>query len=285
MTNEVSYNYEGFEQFFNELYAPFKCVYFSRGRVALTNCIKLAKGERINQVFVQPYSSHCVLSAVSKVSTPLTIHPEESDFQIIYHSFGNKIIVDKKKYNNILIEDSVDSTIVTNNEDELFPNGGRFTIFSLSKIFRIPFGGIVVCHKQVDYDNLCQLRNESNKFTQTENLLITNTLFSDTVIDNQSKLTVSGWDYNKVKNEFYTVKEIIENNIEFVNKKLGLQVINNKERLPSNLIFENSSMVQKMYEEVLVEVKERHIYDYNAQKNKNVCLFPVHAGYDTNSLK
>ena len=63
-------------------------------------------------------------------------------------------MVNKNLYRNILIEDSVDSLVCTNDEEELFPNGGRFAVFSLSKLFRIPYGAICVCHNADDYEVL-----------------------------------------------------------------------------------------------------------------------------------
>lgn len=279
MTNKVSYDFAGFEKFFNELYKPYKCLYFSRGRVAIAKCLSFVGGGRSNLVFVQPYSSHCVLSAVSKVCTPVTIHPKESDYQIIYHNFGHKNIVDRNVYKNILIEDSVDSLITTNDENELFPNDGRFAVLSLSKLFRIPFGAICVCHNGIDYDVLRELRNQSHMFNNDENHLIETSPFSDVIIDNQSKLVVNGWNYEKVKNEFAAVYDTIKSNINLVNNRLKYTIFDIKEnRFPSNLIFKNFNDVKRLYDEVSVEVKERHIYNYNIEKSENIYLYPVHIG-------
>ena len=119
--SEASSNgYKFVEEFFDRYYAPFKTLYFCRGRVAITAILDAIGASRNDLVFIQPFSSYCVQSAVSRVATPLTIHPEESKYQIVYHNFGKKSIADKTLFKNVVIEDSVDSLITSNEEEELF---------------------------------------------------------------------------------------------------------------------------------------------------------------------
>lgn len=145
MTESSPNGYGFVEDFFNQYYSPFKTLYFSRGRVAITAILEAIGASRNDLVFIQPFSSYCVQSAVSRVATPLTIHPEESKYQIVYHNFGKKALADETKFRNVVIEDSVDSIITCNDEAELFPNGGDYAVFSLAKLFHVPFGSIVVC--------------------------------------------------------------------------------------------------------------------------------------------
>lgn len=154
MTEAVPDSYMGIEEFFNSYYAPFKTLYFSRGRVAITAILESIGASRNDLVFIQPFSSYCVQSAVSKVATPLTIHPEESKYQIVYHNFGKKVVADRRVFKNVIIEDSVDSLVISNEEEELFPNRGDYAVFSLSKLLHMPFGSIVVCRTEKAYSNL-----------------------------------------------------------------------------------------------------------------------------------
>ena len=134
MTEATTRDYTFVEDFFNTYYAPFKTLYFSRGRVAITAILEAIGASRNDLVFIPPYSSYCEQSAISRVATPLTVHPKESKYQIVYHNFGKKALADKSLFKHVIIEDSVDSVVTCNKEEELFPNGADYAVFSLAKM-------------------------------------------------------------------------------------------------------------------------------------------------------
>lgn len=79
----------------------------------------------------------------------------------------------------------MDSLVCTNDEEELFPNGGRFAVFSLSKLFRIPYGAICVCHNADDYEVLKEARDNTERFC-FEKELLKNASFADVIIEKKS---------------------------------------------------------------------------------------------------
>jgi len=193
MTEAIPDSYKGLEEFFNSFYTPFKTLYFSRGRVAITAILESIGASRNDLVFIQPYSSYCVQSAISKVSTPLTIHPEESKYQIVYHNFGKKAIADRSIFKNVIIEDSVDSLVISNEEWELFPNGGDYAIFSLSKLLHLPFGSIVVCRTDKAYSKLknSDLRKqEGGDYELIKKQAYTDIILYNTLIPQHFSLTI-----------------------------------------------------------------------------------------------
>ena len=268
-------DYEGVEYFFNELYSPFRCLYFSRGRVATTAILDAIGAKRNDLVFMQPFSSYCVQSAVSKIATPLTIHPEESKYQIVYHNFGRKENVDQQVYKNVVIEDSVDSLVINNQEEELFPNNGSYAVFSLSKLLHLPFGSIVVCRTTEAYE---VLKNSSVRNIQKGHLdMINDSLFVDELLY-ANPLAVSSSlvndAYNYIKSMYNETKNRIIANVDNISKIIG-KSFNVSNRLPSN-IFLTEAIPEYLYDKYNVEIKDRHIYDYDIQKSISVNMFPVH---------
>ncbi len=282
MTEAIPDSYKGLEEFFNSFYAPFKTLYFSRGRVAITAILESIEASRNDLVFIQPYSSYCVQSAISKVSTPLTIHPEDSKYQIVYHNFGKKAIADRSVFKNVIIEDSVDSLVISNEETELFPNGGDYAIFSLSKLLHLPFGSIVVCRTDEAYSKLknSNLRRQGGG----DYNLIKNQIYTDIILYNNPTLIPlldNKLDSDVISKMFYLAKERIETNVNELSTILNKD-LKTRGRLPSN-IFSSEEFPSELYEKYDVEVKQRHIFDYTQGCSINVYLFPVHIDVEIKS--
>ncbi len=270
---ESSLNGYGFvEVFFNQYYAPFKTLYFSRGRVAITAILEAIGASRNDLVFIQPFSSYCVQSAVSRVATPLTIHPEESKYQIVYHNFGKKALADETKFKNVVIEDSVDSIITCNDVEELFPNGGDYAVFSLAKLFHMPFGSIVVCRTVDAYERLKQ--TPFRQMSTTGGTLIDGPVYADAILANNPTMISLALKPETIESTFENTIQRIQQNLVSISTLLGVDYTN-KNRLPSNL-FSTDGFPAELYNKYIIEVKERHIYDYENSKCTNVHMFPVH---------
>ena len=96
-------------------------------------------------------------------------------------------------------------------------------------------------------------------------------------------LVVGNWEYKKVSAEFKCVENKIRNNIANCNKILGRDVFDEQSvRLPSNIFLEKEADLRQLYGCYDIEVKNRHIFDYNAKKSLSVNLFPIHAGIEVN---
>lgn len=272
MTEASSKGHAFVEDFFDNYYSPFKTLYFSRGRVAITAILEAVGASRNDLVFIQPFSSYCVQSAVSRVATPLTIHPEESKYQIVYHNFGKKSIADKSFFKNVVIEDSVDSVITCNEEEELFPNGSDYAVFSLAKLIHVPFGSIVVCRTNQAYERLKQtpVRNLSSWGGH----LLVREEFTDCILLNNSTMISTALTPEVLGTMFEETKASIQHNVKSISDLIGIDY-SEKKRLPSN-VFSTNSFPEELYNKYNIEVRERHVYDYENQRILNVNMFPVH---------
>lgn len=102
-------------------------------------------------------------------------------------------------------------------------------------------------------------------------------MFTDVILyDNPTLVPLlnTKLDSESVSKMFHYTRERIINNIH------GLSYILNKNlsttgRLPSN-VFTTEEFPSELYEKYDVEVKERHVFDYEQGKSVNVNMFPVH---------
>ena len=115
----------------------------SSGRVALYMAISELNLSRSENVQLFPYASHCVISAVARLTNPVPYH-FDTEHQLVYHQWGLDAEVEKIP----VIEDSVDS--LYEKGTPLFSAGSDFEIWSLSKILGSTSGGILWCKKESD---------------------------------------------------------------------------------------------------------------------------------------
>ena len=135
----------------------------SSGRAALTLAIEKSNKSRGDLVGLFPYASHCVIEAVSRITTPLlgpsAIH---ADLRIVYHQWG---YVQEKNLPLNTIEDCVDTLCVPGTK--LFPGGGCFEIWSLPKILGTTSGALLWCKdKQVAEGLRTQLNSRGGGLSQ-----------------------------------------------------------------------------------------------------------------------
>lgn len=268
------------EQYFSDLYAPYKVVYFSRARVALMAISASKKLSRPQLTFVQPFSSHCVLSAISHLSTPTTTLPQQSTQQIIYHQWGKKTHADQEKYSNILIEDAVDSMILSSQHSELFPNNAPFCILSLPKICEVSIGSIVVCQQTKDYQQLIHERDVMEKNVGSIIANINVPIFQESIL--QAVPTLVPVTRESIKTLMESATKKVQTNLEHIND-LYPELALNKEftatRLPSNIIVKKTQYTeQDLYSRVpfAVEESQRTLFNYQQQSCEKVWLLPCH---------
>lgn len=129
------------EDFFST-YFQHECVLAPSARAAISLILKAEGYGRAQSVFASPWSSHCVWSAVTPYSRPVSSFDEKPNAVIAVHKFG---ILSKFKspYSGLIIEDSCDSLITS--PSALFPNEGKYEIVSLPKVTGIAFGGLIIC--------------------------------------------------------------------------------------------------------------------------------------------
>lgn len=120
-------------------------VILSSGRAALVWALRLAGLTRPATVSLFPFASHCVIDAVGRIATPESAS-ENSAATVHYHQWGYPRAV--LNGGGELIEDSVDSLYVPG--AQLLTEGGRFEIWSLSKILGTIGGGVLWCKDPKD---------------------------------------------------------------------------------------------------------------------------------------
>ena len=273
-----SEDFEYIEQFFNEYFAPHRAIYLAKARHFFPLILELEGLSRSNLVFIQPYSSHCVLSSVSYQSTPNTLANSSFDASIIYHQYGYKNIVDQDKFKNIIIEDSVDSFFLDTNQNEIFPNNANYSILSLPKLINSPFGAIAICKDEISYEKLKKLINDKNANIESSSTyvdLIKKSHLTQAILEKHKFISPIISDIDK---EFLSCKNIVKNNVEIVNQRFDINVDFSK-RLPSNIFIDEHCFIDTKFSKYIQE-PYRHIFDYENEISIKKQLIPVHCGID-----
>jgi hypothetical protein len=267
------------EQYFSELYAPFTVVYFSRARVALAAISMAEKLSRPQLTFVQPFSSHCVLSAISLLSTPTTMSPQESSQQVIFHQWGSKTLTDSTVFQNPLIEDAVDSIITNNDPKELFPNNAPYCVLSLPKICQTSIGAIVVCQTKAHYEKLVNARTELCDPVENEISLLNTKQLKEVVLSANPRLVPT---ISSVDKLFECSVNQVRQNLSLIKDRFPSLAIpsGTGNRLPSNVMVQLSHADEDcLYSLTPFNVieKQRTFFNYQTLKCEKVWLLPCHA--------
>ncbi len=131
------------EKSFGSMFPSGYPIICSSGRVALFIAVIESNLGRQDKIKLFPYASHCVISTISRLTTPIPYEFKTLN-EIIYHQWG---ITYTEKCKPI-IEDSVDS--LYEKETPLFSSGANYEIWSLSKILGTSSGGILWCKNRSD---------------------------------------------------------------------------------------------------------------------------------------
>lgn len=130
-------------------------VLFPSARAGLAAAIAVHGLGRPDLVWLPPYSSHCVIDAVSRVATPTSSFSDgDVAAALVFHQWGYP---HDCAFGGGIIEDSADSLCVPG--ADLFPNGGRFALWSLPKVIGSALGGVVFCRSAEDATELKGVRD------------------------------------------------------------------------------------------------------------------------------
>lgn len=273
---EINSEAEKLESFFDQIFSPYKTIYLSQARHFIPLILRYYDLGRNDIIFTPPYSSHCLLSNIALQATP-TVQNEldnEINASIIYHQYGTIEKVSNEIYPNIIIEDSVDSFIINPNKENIFPNNANFTIISLSKILPLPFGGIMICKNDTQYEEIKKgfFNKEFGEFSYK--LFKEKKYLRSALLNEYQKITPKITD---IKNLYESTRNIIESNCSFVEKKFDIK-IDKSNVLPSNIISRNFDILDtKEYQNMNVQEPIRHIFDYDQKISEKRILIPVHA--------
>ena len=129
-------------------------VLFSSGRAALYHSLLYSGLKREDRVGVFPFASHCVLDAVSRISTPTQIG-RDARLNVVFQQWG---YIQHHDIFSCDIEDCVDSLVVP--AGRLFAGGGAFEIWSLPKILGTSGGGVLWCRSSQAAQSLRLIRDK-----------------------------------------------------------------------------------------------------------------------------
>lgn len=145
---------ESVEKFLEKNFNSGYPVVFSSGRAAISFALKFFYKNKYVNLF--PFASQCVVKSVLSAGliplTPL----DYSKLDIAYHQWGK---LNKSLMNAPFIEDAVDSFYPLHSN--LLRQGGRFEIWSLSKILGLNYGAILWCRDKADAEKAKEVRNAS----------------------------------------------------------------------------------------------------------------------------
>ncbi len=164
------------EKEFLNIYKGAEPVIFSSARASISAILELLHMGRADKVWCPPFSSHCVLETISRVATPGS-DINECDAAIIYHQWG---YIHKATIKPVCMEDAADSLLLPGNIH--FPNGGKFQIVSLPKIYGCIGGGIVFCKEGTDANQLRKIRDTRKNHSWLQFFLKLSGRFSDTAL-------------------------------------------------------------------------------------------------------
>lgn len=264
------------EEFFNDYFKPFKVSYVSKARVAIKLLLEYEQIGRDKNIFIQPYSSHCVFDSVGRYACPNTIDTYKSDYDIVYHQWGHKEVINNKLRSNILIEDSVDSLFIDISKKSLFPNNGKYVVISLAKIMSVPFGGLVIFKDNTDKKKFDELLDTYPKITSEYIDLKYKYQNLQTTID--YNFPTSSFEVENIEDLLNSSKERIYDNFKVLANVLKIDdLFDLSERLPSNLFFKKDiNIYNKVNINGDILYKNRNYYNYNKQKSIGIDLLPIH---------
>lgn len=130
-------------------------VLFSSARAALLSVLQMQKLSRPDLIWCPPFSSHCVLNAISATATPTTLEIDSPKVALIYHQWG--IAHQFEFVDTIIIEDAVDTFFIPG--CKLFSTSSNFVLWSLPKVIGCAHGGVVFCRSKSDADALRLIRD------------------------------------------------------------------------------------------------------------------------------
>ena len=137
------------ENFFSKKFG-YPCILLPSGRSAISLSLQALNINRHNIVFAPNFSSYCVWNVLGRHSNPSVNIRKDTDLILAVHKYAEIYSLEEAESQPKIIEDSCDSLIT--NQDNMFPLGGAYEIFSLPKIMGTYGGGLLAC-LNTDYEN------------------------------------------------------------------------------------------------------------------------------------
>lgn len=286
---DVANKYKSSEQIEAQIMVYFPNSYpvlFSSARAGLTAILQSKNISRPDHVWFPEYSSHCVIEAIGQVGTPTPIASKNNKASILYHQWGMVHSAEWDQMPELMIEDSVDSSLIPNRSP--FAIGGVFAIWSLPKVIATKGGGVVFCRHEADAENLRGIRTRrSGSLVQaTLRLKAHSSLMASKYWNGGESLQgeLVGPLRNQVSRSLEGYEKLIEERIKFFRKwsPKKLDIFLDAGRLPSNvpLCSSNKGLEALMKSGVLTS-GVRNFNKSQSYPNSEwirVIPFPTHSG-------
>jgi hypothetical protein len=115
---------------------------------------------RLDEIFVPPYLSHCVLAAISRTVFPAMAPSPRTRAILVFHQFGFPQQIDAiqeiaKKYNWIIVNDCA-HTLFTKARGRFLFDWGDLSVFSFAKLYPCGLGGGALANRIAVADRLAE---------------------------------------------------------------------------------------------------------------------------------
>lgn len=142
-----------------ELY-PFSC-----GRAAMVFGLRAIGMTRNEEIYVPPFLSHCVLSALLRTAFPVLKKSNDTKAIFVYHQFGFPQKIDQieqvaKQRRWYIINDAA-NTLFSQYRGRSILSWGDFSIVSLAKLFPSILGGGLITHREKILQSLVEYPQEN----------------------------------------------------------------------------------------------------------------------------
>jgi len=290
-----------------------KSFIFPSGRQALTYCLQHAGLGRKDRIALPEWSSHCVISAVGRVATPIPIQEVvkqnlKVQALLIYDQWGWPVFsncykeIHEKFSKNILIHDMVDSIPINGNFDneggEAFYKKYRlsYKIYSLSKTLGLRGGALVKANNQWQKHDQSKIDIELLELLESGKLDLNHKKISSFLKFNINTLTSQLIDWIKVNDLAAVYKREWSSRIKNINLIIESSVIDNwpqwmKRVLNSGHVPGIIPLMKDCKKSLMIEARKAIKKDYNIETtiyhfdwngnpinpDYNICLaVPIH---------
>lgn len=252
---------------------------FPSARSCIAIIIRYLKLDRSKKVYIDKYSSHCLFNTIGAF-TNVSIDLKNPDLLIFNHKWGLIKKISKNVFKNS-IEDSVDSIIL--NKSAMFPNKGKFEIFSLPKIIGSISGGLLIC-KDKKFIKFC--KNEQKK-----NIKLGIYQSKQKFLDKEKKRNFDTWLYHEARNTYVDTNALkdIENNLKNfeLNKLIILKRLKDIQKIYKNDFYlhnrvgpvfpiKTSFLKNKKYLKKIFLLRRHSINLNDKEKFEEYFLIPIH---------
>jgi putative PLP-dependent aminotransferase (TIGR04422 family) len=148
---------ESIEKFLEKNFNSGYPVVFSSGRAAMSFALKFFYKDKYVKLF--PFASQCVVKSVLSAGLIPVTPLDYSRLDIAYHQWGK---LNGSLMNAPFIEDAVDSFYPLHSNP--LRQGGRFEVWSLSKILGLNSGAILWCRDRHDAEKAKEILNTSTSY-------------------------------------------------------------------------------------------------------------------------